>query len=183
MCWAAAATARLTGTRSWWRKIASVRVSVFSALVILGISVVATGPSAPAWATAATLEVKAEQGWIGFTDTVAEVYATTAPGTPIVTEHYWQASAVNWFGSGRGMPPAHSPHRGFAYFGAPAYTTGAVVYVGTDPAPLHTQCVRQAVTPTRPGQGFDRLDQGVPVWVRAPPAQPWATLWPQLRHA
>ncbi|WP_326835409.1 glycosyltransferase family 39 protein [Amycolatopsis rhabdoformis] len=178
-CWAAAAT-HLAGTRGAWRKAASVGVSAATGAVLLVTSLVATGP---AWATAATLEVRAEQGWPAFTDAVAQAYATLPAGATVVTAHYWQASAVNWFGPGLGLPPAYSPHRGFADFGTPSDTGGPVLYVGTDPTPLHTHCVRESVTPAQPGHGFDGLNQGVPIWVCAAPAQPWSVLWPRLRHS
>ncbi|MEV0073471.1 glycosyltransferase family 39 protein [Amycolatopsis sp. NPDC050768] len=180
----AAAAARIStaaGSR-WWRRIA-LGVSAFSGAVVLATSLLSGGPSSPAWATAATLEVRAEQGWSGFTDAVSTAYHHLPPATTIVTDHYWQASALNWFGAGRGLPPAHSPHRGFSYFGEPWDAAQAILFVGTDPAELPTHCLRVSATPADGDHGFAGLNEGVPIWLCNTPRQSWETLWPQLRHS
>ncbi|MFI5613743.1 glycosyltransferase family 39 protein [Amycolatopsis sp. NPDC051903] len=185
VCWAAA-VARLSSTRGarWWRRIASVGVSAFTGAVVLVTGLLA---GEPAWATAATLEVRAEQGWSGFTGAVITTFDSLPPpareATTIVTGHYWQAAALNWYGRARGLPAAYSPHRGYSSFGEPPDTARTILFVGTDPAQLATHCVQQSVAPTDRGHGFARLNQGVPIWLCAAPAQGWNTLWPQLWHS
>ncbi|MFF4593983.1 ArnT family glycosyltransferase [Amycolatopsis sp. NPDC001319] len=182
VCWAAA-TARISTTvgSHWWRRIASVGVSAFSGAVVLIISLFAGGPSS--WATGATLESRSEQDWSTFTDAVATAYNRLPPTTTIITDHYWQASALNWYGAGLGLPPAHSPHRGFSYFGQPSDPGRPVLFVSTDPTELRTPCVRMSATPSDADHGFAGLNQSVPIWLCDAPRQSWETLWPQLRHS
>jgi hypothetical protein len=184
VCWAAGAwkIASCRGNLRWRSLV--VPVSAFSAFVVLLISLATVVPHAPAWSTDVALEAKSEQGWSEFTDTVATAYsglpANIRGTTTIVTEHYWQASALNWYGSARQLPPAYSPHRGFAYFGQPSDAEHKVLFVGPDPAQLHTGCTLLATT--QDTSGFPGTNQGVPVRLCDKPRQSWTRLWPQLQH-
>jgi hypothetical protein len=180
VCWAAGAwkIASYRGKLRWRSLI--VPVSAFSAFVVLLISLATVAPHGPTWSTDVALEAKSEQGWSQFTDTVATAYSGLPANTTIVTEHYWQASALNWYGAARQLPPAYSPHRGFAYFGQPSDADQKVLFVGPDAAQLHTNCTLLTTTANTPG--FPGINQGVPLWLCDKPQQSWAQLWPELSH-
>lgn len=188
LCWAAAVW-RIGSCRRLrrWRSFVSVAVSAGTALIVLLISLMSTVPSAPRWVSDVTPEARSEHGWSQFTETVADAYsalpADIRDTTAIVTDHYWQASALNWFGPAHRLPTAYSPHRGFWYFGRPPDTDRTVMFVGPEPTWLGTRCTLLTATPGLGGRGFAGLDQDVPVWLCDGPRQPWEQLWPHLRHA
>src|SRR5262249_51855538 len=107
----------------WWRWGFSWPGYVLSAVIAL------TGlPVAPvSWPTPARLGSLASLGWPELADTVAGAYHALPPArqrtTAVVTDTYWEASAIHRYGPERGLPHPFSPHRGYWYFGAPAGDT------------------------------------------------------------
>jgi hypothetical protein len=79
--------------------------------------------------------------------------------------------------------PVFSAHNALYDQDRPPDDTTTVVFVGGQlPAAerLFASCVTVAVLDN--GVGVDNEEQGQPVAVCRDPAQPWADLWPQLRH-
>lgn len=167
----------------WWRWVLTRPVYVLSAAIAL-----ITLPVLPvSWPTPARTVSLATLGWPELTDTVAGAYRALPPATQrttaVVAESYWDASALDRYGSVRGLPRPFSPHRGYWYFGAPTDEVDTVLFVGADPTYLHRYFteVRQVATVTSgPVVTFTSL--ATPVWLCTGQRAPWTQLWPQLRR-
>ncbi|MFD0920604.1 ArnT family glycosyltransferase [Saccharopolyspora rosea] len=133
------------------------------------------------WSTPADLLSNAGTGWRPVVAETAAAYRALPPGTraetSVVTEHYWQASALDRLGAGA-LPEAHSPHRGAWYFGPPPDGDPAVLFVGSDPGPLrrYFSDVRLVASPN-PSHGKE-----APIWWCGGRTAPWSLIWPRLRH-
>ncbi|MEE6179712.1 ArnT family glycosyltransferase [Mycobacterium sp. 050134] len=126
-----------------------------------------------------------EFGWPQLTEAVAEAYRRLAPrrrrGAVVVTEHYPQASALDYERSAAGLPAVYSPKRGFGYFGTPPDTAETVLWVGgTAPelqkwfasvVPLETFGVRL---------GMPLIARGITIWECDGPRLPWSSAWPRM---
>ncbi|AIR96247.1 glycosyltransferase family 39 protein [Streptomyces glaucescens] len=130
---------------------------------------------------------RAEIGWPELADQVGEVYHRLPPGvrdrTVVMSDDYWVASALAYFGPARGLPAVHSGSRGYWFFGAPDADRTTVIYVG-DPEPAvraHFGVVRQVATVDN-GLGIDTDYQGRPISLITGQQQPWPRIWPQLRR-
>jgi dolichyl-phosphate-mannose-protein mannosyltransferase len=166
-----------------WRWVLTWPVYVLSATIALTAL-----PVLPAsWPTSARLVSLASLGWPELTDGVADAYLALPPATrrtsAVVTEWYWDASALDRYGPARGLPHPFSPHRGYWYFGAPPDDVDTVLFVGSDTTYLYRYFteVRQVATVTSP---VTKNDWGIasPVWLCSGKRAPWSQLWPQLRH-
>jgi hypothetical protein len=120
-------------------------------------------------------------GWPAFVRTVARV-ADGLPREPVVfTGNYGEAGAVDRYGPALGLPRAYSGHNAYWRFGRPPGSRGPVIVVGyRNPAADFRDCTPAATFDN--GVGLDNEEQGGTVWVCAAPAEPWAELWPRLRH-
>jgi hypothetical protein len=123
--------------------------------------------------------------WPELADTVTGAYRSLPPGLRrgaiVVTEHYWQASALERFG--HGLLPVYSPHRGYWYFGRPPDNSGAVLVVGDAPGALRRYLGRPRRIATRGGElGLAGINKDVSVWLYTDPHPPWSRLWPLLRR-
>ncbi|GAA4030999.1 glycosyltransferase family 39 protein [Allokutzneria multivorans] len=123
-------------------------------------------------------------GWPELGDAVAKVYhdlpAEKRRDTAIVSNSYWWASALAYYGPERGLPTSYSPHRGFSYFGAPGENVKNVVYSGGDPGPLRSHfasCTQRGAVSSKLG-----LVDGSPVWSCEGFTGRWAEVWPTLRR-
>jgi len=183
--WAAAAV-HLEGREPalWWRWVPTWPVFVLSALFSLPFTLplwpahwLADHPGAPRPAYAAE-----EVGWPDLAGDVAELYRTAPPGTAVVTGGYWQAGALDRYGPEHGLPEAHSPSRGFWYFGRPADDTGTVLFVGYDPSKL----AKYFASAHLAGQVGNRLgvanaSEHMPVWQLTGRTADWAAIWPRVK--
>jgi Dolichyl-phosphate-mannose-protein mannosyltransferase len=167
----------------WWRWVFTWPVYVLSAIIALTAL-----PVLPvSWPTPARLVSLSSLGWPELTDTVAGAYRALPPATrrttAVVTNSYWDASALDRYGPARGLPHPFSPHRGYWYFGAPADDVDTVLFVGSDPTYLHRYFteVRQVATVTT-GPAMNLLSLATPVWLCSGQRASWSQLWPQLRH-
>ncbi|MFB9907457.1 ArnT family glycosyltransferase [Allokutzneria oryzae] len=123
-------------------------------------------------------------GWPELADAVAGVYRAQSPekqrDTVLVSNSYWEASALAYYGPERGLPASFSPHRGFSYFGTPPENAKNVIYSGEDPGPLRLQfasCTKNGAVSTRLG-----IVDGTPIWLCEGFTGSWARLWPTLRR-
>ncbi|GAA4840344.1 ArnT family glycosyltransferase [Saccharopolyspora rosea] len=125
-----------------------------------------------------------ETGWPELVATVDRAYRSLPPQTrrrtAIVGESYYLTGALDVLGRRAGLPGAHSPHRGYWFFGAPPDDADAVLYVGsTAPlAPHFAESRRLAVVRSE----LVNIPQGVSVTLYRHPLQPWSQLWPRLRE-
>ncbi len=187
--WAAGAVelARGGGAR-WWRWLATWPVVALTALVCVALSL----PVYPVSQVTKTEQPKnnpmtAETlRWPHLIDAVDKANkalpAAERKRAVVVTQYYQEAGAVDHFGPDRDLPPAYSGHRGYWYFGAPADSSGPVLYVGSDVAklkPYFTKVRKAATAAGGPGESF--VD-GVPVWILEGRTTPWSTIWPDYGH-
>ncbi|MGH3786760.1 MAG: ArnT family glycosyltransferase [Pseudonocardiaceae bacterium] len=167
----------------WWRWVFTPPVYLLSAIIALTAL-----PVLPvSWPTPARPVSLASLGWPELADTVAGAYRALPPATrrttALVTDSYWDASALDRYGPARGLPQPFSPHRGYWYFGAPADDVDTVLFVGSDPTYLRRYFteVRQVTTVTT-GPAMNLFSLATPVWLCSGQRAPWSQLWPQLRH-
>lgn len=129
-----------------------------------------------------------EFGWPQMARNVAEAYDSLPPATradtTIVTETYWQASAIEQFEPR--LPQPYSGGRGFWYFGAPEQSSGGVGYtlfVGADRDKLleYFASVRRIASIDN-GHRVNNLNQGAPIWLCEGRRGTWQELWPAFRH-
>ncbi len=187
--WAAGAVelARGGGAR-WWRWLATWPVVALTALVCVALSL----PVYPVSQVTKTEQPKnnpmtAETlRWPHLIDAVDKANkalpAAERKRAVVVTQYYQEAGAVDHFGPDRDLPPAYSGHRGYWYFGAPADSSGPVLYVGSDVAklkPYFTKVQKAATAAGGPGESF--VD-GVPVWILEGRTKPWSKIWPDYGH-
>ena len=126
-------------------------------------------------------------GWPRFAATVATAYETLPPAeraaTVLLTENYGEAGALDRYGGPLGLPRAYSGHNSYWSWGPPPDGAQPVITVGL----RSDQLLRFFGSVSLAGQidngvGLDNDEQGAPIYVCRQPQQPWAQLWPQLRH-
>ncbi|MCA1189915.1 MULTISPECIES: glycosyltransferase family 39 protein [unclassified Saccharopolyspora] len=125
-----------------------------------------------------------ETGWPELTATVAAAYRSLPPEqrrrTALVAETYHLAAALDVLGPAAGLPPVHSPNRGYWYFGAPPDGATVLLYVGAaEPLAPHF-AERTPIARVRTGPVVN-LAQGVSVLRYSDPVRPWSRLWPLIR--
>jgi len=183
VCWAVAAVEieRRQASR-WWRRLATWPVYVLTAVLVVPVALpvwpqewLADHPSVPHQVFAF-----AEVGWPESARSVARAYGTL-PGrghTAVVTESYWQASALDYFGRDLGLPEPASPNRGYATLVTPPESATDVLYVGENPRLL------TGFANVRPAgkieTGVPGASEGTPMWLATGRTEPWSTLWPRL---
>lgn len=186
VCWAMAAVAleRRQPAR-WWRWLATWPVYALAAVVVLPVAV-------PIWPRAWLTEhpslpsptfAFAEIGWPEAAHSVAGAFARL-PGrahTAVVTETYWEASALDRYGRDLGLPEPASGNRGYATLVVPSETATDVLFVGRNPRPLlgHFADVRPIGT-VGTGDAKPSYFDGVPLWLAGGRTEPWSALWPTL---
>lgn len=178
LCWAvAAADCQWFPPARWWRWLVSWPSVALSATLMVTLGAVAPLP----WARSTVNYLASETGgWQELVSTVAGTYRRLPPqiaSTAIVlTEHYWQASALDRFGSRQGLPHPYSFSRGYWYLGRPPERSGAVLFVGSDPEPLRRSCRPLATIATIRGVAVNKI------WLCTGPHPSWSALWPTLRQ-
>ncbi len=133
-------------------------------------------------------------GWPQLARTADTVWTSLPPrqraSAVIFTADYAEAGAINELGRGTGLPTAASAHNSEWWWGPgnPHATTVVAVAPapigGTGYAAYLSQFfthVRVAATLSNPYRIHNR-DWGGHVYVCTGPRQPWAQLWPRLRH-
>ncbi|GAB2442111.1 glycosyltransferase family 39 protein [Nocardia tengchongensis] len=125
-------------------------------------------------------------GWHELTDEVTRAYDGLTPAerahAVIITDTYWQASALDEFGRTH-LPPLYSPSRGFGYFGTPPDDASAVLAVGGYEAVLRSQFEHvDPVGKVDTRLGFKGNTQDVTLWKCSARKKPWSQVWPQWMH-
>ncbi|WP_439381879.1 glycosyltransferase family 39 protein [Amycolatopsis lexingtonensis] len=186
VCWAMAAIAleRREPAR-WWRWVATWPCYALAVLLVVPIAL----PIWPrAWLTEhpslpAPVFAFAEIGWPEGTHSVAGAFARLPERdrTAVVTETYWEASALDRYGRDLGLPEPASGNRGYATLVVPHESTTDVLFVGKDPRPLlgHFTGLRQIGT-VDTGAAKPSYFDGVPLWLASGRVEPWSQLWPKV---
>lgn len=137
-------------------------------------------------AAAVAIGTYGQFGWPELTAAVTAAYrnlpAESRGSAVVITDTYWQASALDQFGRAD-LPPIYSPSRGFGYFGAPPDSAATALIVGGDEADLRARCA--SLTPvgrvdTR--LGFVGNTRDVTIFDCTAPKQPWSRMWPEWMH-
>ena len=138
--------------------------------------------------------LREEVGWPQFVRTVDAVWTSLPPGqrasAVLFADNYGEAGAINELGQGTGPPTAVSSQNSEWWWGpgnphattivavapGPADATGYAAYLGQ-----FFTSVRVAATLSNP-YGARNQEWGGHVYICTGPRQPWAQIWPQLRH-
>ncbi len=177
--------ARWTRAAPWRRAVVigalalNAVVATVLAVPVLPVTVVGSTP-----VTEAGPLVGDQIGWPRYVEQVAAVWrAADDPGAAVLASNYGEAGAVARFGPALGLPRPVSGHNHLWDLGPPREGTRTVVVVGAQYEqllPLFGRCeVRDRLTN---GVGVDNEEEGVPVAVCHDPVEPWAALWPDVRH-
>jgi hypothetical protein len=125
----------------------------------------------------------AEIGWPETARSVEGAFAKVPDParTAVVTESYWTAGALDYYGRALGLPEPASPNRGYATLVLPPDSARDVLFVGTDPRPLlgHFADLRPAGK-VDTGAAVPSVEQGLPIWLASGRLQPWPQIWPSL---
>jgi 4-amino-4-deoxy-L-arabinose transferase-like glycosyltransferase len=125
-------------------------------------------------------------GWDNMTRTVASAYdglpARERSRACVFTSNYGEASALNFLGEKRGLPPTISGHNTY-YLWGPGRCTGEVMITVGVP---RNQIERGYAAVKRPATITCRYcmpeENGVPVYVATEPRAPLGQLWPETKH-
>jgi hypothetical protein len=125
-------------------------------------------------------------GWNGMVKTVGKVYDELSAGERsracIFTGNYGEASALDFLGGRRGLPPAISGHNTY-YLWGPGGCTGEVlitVELSREEVEGGYASVRRAATIAC--RYCMPEEDGAPVYVATGPKAPIQRLWPRTRH-
>ncbi|GAA4868612.1 glycosyltransferase family 39 protein [Actinomycetospora straminea] len=165
----------------WWSWTVSVPAVVASALVV-AVLALPLGPAS--WRVErGDFLASGQVGWPSLAADTAAAYRALPPGeqarTTVLAWSYWYASALDRYGPAAGLPPVHSGHRGFGFFGPPPDTATTAILVGpvrgadrfcatVTPLPPHRDPTANAV-----------INGDVPLALCTPRA-PWSALWPSI---
>jgi hypothetical protein len=171
-----------------WRRWAVAGVVAVAALV----NAVVTLPVLPAGQLSVVNAMYKEQGeqvaWPEFVAAVADEWEQIPAGerghAVIYTQNYGEAGAIDRYRDRYDLPRAYSGHMSYADWGRPPDSADGPVLLVRFP---YNQGIREHFTGCREvarfhnPYGLDNDEQGVLI-ERCRTAEPWSTLWPQLRH-
>jgi Dolichyl-phosphate-mannose-protein mannosyltransferase len=134
-------------------------------------------------------------GWPELVHTVDAVWTSLPPrqraSAVIFTDEYGEAAAINELGRGMGLPTAVSGQNSEWWWGPGNPRATTVVAVAPGPVvgitdygfylSLYFTSVRVAATLSNP-YGIHNQQWGGHVYICTGPLQPWAQIWPLLRH-
>jgi hypothetical protein len=134
-------------------------------------------------------DIGAMLGWRHIAAQIAAVYhalpAGEQPGAVIMTGDYSEAGAVDFYSATLHTPHAISDHNTYWLWGYGHPRPDAVtIAVGVDSVSLERawRTVRPVLTLGRDGTAIDPQEQGTVVFLCRDQREPWAQLWPSLRH-
>lgn len=124
-------------------------------------------------------------GWPELATATAAAYrslpAAERGTTVVITDSYWQASALDVDRHADGLPAVYSPDRGFGYFGAPPDSARTVLWVGGDMADLRSRFATvSAVGSVNARLGEPGVTRDVTIWRCTGPREPWSRAWPGM---
>jgi 4-amino-4-deoxy-L-arabinose transferase-like glycosyltransferase len=174
------------------------RQALVPASIVTLISAAIALPVLPAsdigWTLGLNRDLAQTVGWPQVVQTVRGVWtslpAKQRASTVIFTADYGEAGAINELGLGTGLPEAVSGQNTDWWWGPgnPHATTVIAVMTGKPQAIAYMAhfsrffaSVRQVGTLTNP-YGVHNPEWGGKVYLCTGPHQPWAQIWPQLRH-
>nr|WP_276514748.1 glycosyltransferase family 39 protein [Nocardia transvalensis] len=190
----ATAAVFLTGgeRRGWVRPALSAYLVAGAAVVVAAVCVL---PLPGSWLHTPSVRngdmaVRAQffglRGWPQLVETVERAAAALPAGerseAVVVTQNYWQASALDVL-SRAPLPPVYSPSRGYGYFGPPPDTATRVLYVGGDSLAESLSAHFVSAIPVArldDPTGFQGVNHGIRVWYCTGPVRPWSQTWPDL---
>ncbi|WP_235998778.1 ArnT family glycosyltransferase [Qaidamihabitans albus] len=184
LCFAAAAVELDRRLPARWRWLYVPAYAVSAAIAISGLPVQPISSYADRPYSPMNMELE-EFGWPEVAADVARAYralpAEERERAAIVTDSYWQASAIEQFEPR--LPPVHSGSRGYWYFGAPPDSATSALFVGADQERLlgYFASVRQVATIDNEHR-VNNANQGEPIWFCEDIRAPWSQLWPEFRH-
>jgi Dolichyl-phosphate-mannose-protein mannosyltransferase len=128
-------------------------------------------------------------GWPGLVDEVEKVYRALPPEerdrTIIFTPTYAGASAIEFFGRGRGLPPAVSGHNSYWLWGPPEREPIVVIIVGgygLEPAVFEKGWSKIEEEGRSHCEWCSPNRSDRPIWVARGLKHPFREIWPHLRH-
>ena len=149
----------------------------------LGMSAIATEHNKPTWITQDWADM---HGWPQLAGTVARVYDSLSPQdrarAVIVASNYGEASAIAFFGQGRGLPPVLSGHNQYSLWGTHGAAGDVIIDVNGDcGASMHLfrQSTRAA---TFSAPYIMPYEDDLPIMVCRGITKPLATIWPHVKH-
>jgi hypothetical protein len=126
-------------------------------------------------------------GWSGMVQTVGRVYNELPDRERskacIFTANYGEASALNFLGEERGLPPAISGHNTYYLWGPDGCTGEVMITVGLSRGQVERgyASVQRAATNTCRYCVLEE-ENGAPVYVAREPKAPIQELWPRTKH-
>jgi 4-amino-4-deoxy-L-arabinose transferase-like glycosyltransferase len=124
-------------------------------------------------------------GWPELAAVVGNVYQSLPPGdraqAVIVAQNYGEASAIDFFGKGYGLPPVISGHNQYYLWGTHGYSGNVIIDVAGDcgaRAHLFDSSERAA---TFTSQWAMPYEDGIPIMVCRGIHTPLTELWPRLK--
>ncbi|MEV0292076.1 glycosyltransferase family 39 protein [Nocardia sp. NPDC050710] len=172
-----------------WRRIATIPLLAISALVVASSLPWQPESSREPVETQAQAGLKislyGKFGWGELRDSTADAYRRLPSGVReravIITDSYWQASALDVAGKRYGLPAVYSPNRGFGYFGTPPDSATTALWVGGEESDLRSYF--GSVVPVERVDvrlGYPGVTRGVTIWQCDDPRAAWSRAWPGM---
>lgn len=124
-------------------------------------------------------------GWRELRDATADAHQSlpqpVRDNAVIITDSYWQASALDVARQRYGLPGVYSPKRGFGYFGTPPDAATTVLWIGgkeSDLRPLFDTITPIGHVDAR--LGYPEVTRDVTIWRCDHPRQAWSQAWPDM---
>ena len=177
---AGAVTVERQDPARWWRWTLSLPAFVLSAVVVVVLAL----PVGPArWRVNSDFVAMGQVGWTSLAEDSAAAYRSLPPEqrerTTVLAYSYWYASALDRYGPAHGLPPVHSGHRGFGYFGPPPDSATTALLVG--PVKRANEfCAVITPLPTHVDPSANAGMNGVVPLGLCTPRAPWSVLWPGI---
>ena len=125
-------------------------------------------------------------GWRELAETVAHVYAALPEADKkecgIFTRNYGEASAINYFARGRGLPWASSGHNNYWIWG-PGERSGAVVIIIGGHREDYTDHYSEVIEVARHTSEYAMpYESNLPIFVCRGPLRPIPSIWPRVKN-
>ncbi|RJO68446.1 glycosyl transferase family 39 [Nocardia panacis] len=172
-----------------WRKVVAVLLAVASGIfMVLSLPLKPESALRPATTdleVGLNLSIFGRFGWTELREGAAAAYgALPEPersNAVILTDAYWQASALDLARGAYGLPAVYSINRGFGYFGTPPDTATTVLWVGGTESELRQHFATVAAAGRVDARlGIPGIARDITIWRCDGPRESWSTAWPGL---